>query len=272
MNWHYPGGLPVVARRDDILDALRHHDVVVVVSETGSGKTTQLPKMVAEVLREIYAEKMGLVGVTQPRRIAAVSVARRVAEELQVPLGGLVGYQVRFEEKLTPATRIKFMTDGILLAETQGDRLLKKYDAIILDEAHERSLNIDFLLGYLKELRKKRPRLKIVVSSATLDAGAFADFFHEEGEHVPIIEAEGRTYPVEELFLPPDREEELSTGFRRRILRVMCWFFCPAKKRSVNVRMPWKVDVIFAPRYCRCSRGSAWQINRGFLCRVVCDG
>ena len=239
MNWHYPGSLPVVARRDDILDALRHHDVVVVVSETGSGKTTQLPKMVAEVLGEIYADKMGLVGVTQPRRIAAVSVARRVAEELHVPLGGLVGYQVRFEEKISPATRIKFMTDGILLAETQGDRSLKKYDAIILDEAHERSLNIDFLLGYLKELRKQRPKLKIVVSSATLDAGAFVDFFHEEGQEVPIIEAEGRTYPVEELFLPPDGEEELP----QHVVRAVDWLSTEDPQGDVLVFLPGEKEI-----------------------------
>ena len=141
MRWNYPKDLPVVEHRAEILAAVAQHQVVVVVSETGSGKTTQLPKMVAEVL----GEQGGRIGCTQPRRIAAASVARRVAEELAVPLGGFVGYQVRFEERLSQDTRIKFMTDGILLAETQGDRNLRQYAALILDEAHERSLNIDFL-------------------------------------------------------------------------------------------------------------------------------
>ena len=172
-SWNYPQELPVVAHREEILAALREHRVVVVVSDTGSGKTTQLPKMVAEAL----GLEGGRVGCTQPRRIAAVSVAGRVAEELKVPMGGMVGYQVRFDEKLCKDTRIKFMTDGILLAETQGDPQLRQYGALILDEAHERSLNIDFLLGYLKNLLQTRADLKLVISSATLDAGSFAEFF-----------------------------------------------------------------------------------------------
>lgn len=281
MNWRYPEGLPVVSRRDEILQALRDHDVVVVVSETGSGKTTQLPKMVTEVLREIYADKMGLIGVTQPRRIAAVSVARRVAEELQLPLGGLVGYQVRFEEKTSAATRIKFMTDGILLAETQGDRSLKKYDAIILDEAHERSLNIDFLLGYLKELRRQRPSLKIVVSSATLDAGAFAEFFREDGQQVPIIEAEGRTYPVEEFFLPPEEEEELP----QQVARAVDWLsemdpvgdvlvFLPGEKEirecadALEGRRYFRTEIL--PLFARLSMGDQQRVfSPGSLRRVI---
>ena len=145
---NYPDALPVVAHREEIIAAIRSHPVVVIVSETGSGKTTQLPKMVVEAL----GDDPRRIGCTQPRRLAAASVARRVAEELNVPLGGYVGYQVRFEEKMSRDTRIKFMTDGILLAETQGDRTLRQYGALILDEAHERSLNIDFLLGYLKGL------------------------------------------------------------------------------------------------------------------------
>ena len=239
MNWFYPPELPVVGLREDILTALRHHDVLVVVSETGSGKTTQLPKMVTEVLREIYADQMGVIGVTQPRRIAAVSVAKRVAEELRQPLGGLVGYQVRFDEKISAQTRIKFMTDGILLAETQGDRLLKRYDAIVLDEAHERSLNIDFLLGYLKELRRERPSLKIVISSATLDAGAFADFFREEGQEVPIIQASGRTYPVEECFLPPDEEEDLP----QHVARAVDWLTDVDPVGDVLVFLPGEKEI-----------------------------
>lgn len=205
-NWHYPKELPVVEHREEILAALKQHQVVVVVSDTGSGKTTQLPKMVAEAL----GSAAGRIGCTQPRRIAASSVATRVAEELRVPLGNLVGYQVRFEDKTSKETRIKFMTDGILLAESQGDPMLKQYSALILDEAHERSLNIDFLLGYLKQVLAKRQDLKLVISSATLDAGSFATFFGSENHPAPVIEAPGRMFPVEEVFLAPKEDEELA--------------------------------------------------------------
>ncbi|MCX6873862.1 MAG: ATP-dependent RNA helicase HrpA [Verrucomicrobia bacterium] len=213
MQWNYPQDLPVVAHREEIIAAVTHHQVVVVVSETGSGKTTQLPKMMAEVL----GGNGGRIGCTQPRRIAAASVARRVAEELAVPLGSFVGYQVRFEERLSQQTRIKFMTDGILLAETQGDRNLKQYAALILDEAHERSLNIDFLIGYLKRLLARRRDLKLVISSATLDAGAFAEFFHEGGVPAPVIEAPGRLFPVAEFFLPPLEDEDLPQHVGRAV-------------------------------------------------------
>ena len=225
-NWNYPAELPVVERRDEIIAAIRTHQVVVVVSDTGSGKTTQLPKMVAEALAADgkigdSGNRKKLIGCTQPRRIAAVTVAKRVAEELAVPLGDFVGYQVRFDDRTSRETRIKFMTDGILLAETQGDVDLKRYDALILDEAHERSLNIDFLLGYLKRLLETRKDLRLVISSATLDAGAFADFFSgnvesregglkSELRHVPVIEAPGRMFPVEEFYLPGKDDEELS--------------------------------------------------------------
>jgi len=228
MKWNYPAELPVVGKREDIIEAIRGNQVVVVVSDTGSGKTTQLPKMVAEALasesRDQSPEtrkRMKLIGCTQPRRIAAVSVAKRVAEELRVELGGFVGYQVRFDDRTSRDTRIKFMTDGILLAETQGDRQLARYDALILDEAHERSLNIDFLLGYLKRLLERRPEMKLVISSATLDAGAFADFFRnsESGEEgkVPVIEAEGRMFPVTEFFLPGNDDEELAPHVGRGV-------------------------------------------------------
>ena len=216
---NFPEALPVVARRAEIVEAIRRHPVVVVVSETGSGKTTQLPKMVAEALERDFrsqspeSRRGGWIGCTQPRRIAAASVAERVAEELRMPLGGYVGYQVRFEDRTSRETRIKFMTDGILLAETQGDPDLRRYDALILDEAHERSLNVDFLLGYLKRLLERRPDLKLVISSATLDAGAFAAYFGD----CPVIEAEGRTFPVEERFLPPDGEEELVDQVARAV-------------------------------------------------------
>ncbi|QTN31082.1 ATP-dependent RNA helicase HrpA [Akkermansiaceae bacterium] len=232
-KWNYPAELPVVGKRADIIAAIRENQVVVVVSDTGSGKTTQLPKMVAEALDpggrdQGSGVRKRLIGCTQPRRIAAVSVAERVAEELGVAVGDFVGYQVRFDDRTSRATRIKFMTDGILLAETQGDRELARYDALILDEAHERSLNIDFLLGYLKRLLERRPDFKLVISSATLDAGAFAAFFESgdsgdriqetrEGRKraVPVIEAEGRMFPVTEFFLPGKDDEELAAHVGR---------------------------------------------------------
>ena len=213
MKWNYPPELPVVEHREEILAAIRAHPVVVVVSETGSGKTTQLPKMVAEAL----GIDGGRIGCTQPRRIAAASVSKRVAEELQVPLGDYVGYQVRFEDKTSRETRIKFMTDGILLAETQGDRDLQQYEALILDEAHERSLNIDFLLGYVKRLLDRRKDLKLVISSATLDAGAFAEFFSHNGAPAPVIVAPGRMFPVAEFFLPPFDDEDLPQHVARAV-------------------------------------------------------
>ena len=175
---------------------MRKSQVVVVVGETGSGKTTQLPKMALELSQELGQE--GRIGCTQPRRLAATSVARRVAEELKVELGKEVGWQVRFTEACSKETSVKFMTDGILLAETQGDGRLKQYDTIIIDEAHERSLNIDFLLGYLKRLVEKRKDLRVVISSATLDAGRFSEFFGK----CPVVQVEGRTFPVEDVFLP----------------------------------------------------------------------
>ena len=199
----YPEHLPVVERRDDILAALREHQVVVVAGETGSGKTTQLPKMCLELGRG----GAGQIGHTQPRRIAARSVAERIAEEMQVELGELVGYQVRFTDHSSDATRLKVMTDGILLAEMQRDRDLRRYDTIIIDEAHERSLNIDFILGYLKQLLPRRPDLKVVVTSATIDPARFAQHFatDERGRvvrEVPVIEVSGRTYPVEVRYRP----------------------------------------------------------------------
>ncbi|CAK0740565.1 ATP-dependent RNA helicase HrpA [Gammaproteobacteria bacterium] len=196
----YPDELPVSVRRADIAAALRDHQVVIVAGETGSGKTTQLPKICLELGRGVA----GLIGCTQPRRIAATSVATRVARELGGEVGGAVGYQVRFAEQLGPATYIKFMTDGILLAETQNDRGLYTYDTLIIDEAHERSLNIDFLLGYLKRLLPRRPELKVIVSSATLDTERFAAYFGD----APIVAVEGRTYPVEVRYRPPVDNED----------------------------------------------------------------
>ncbi len=200
----YPEDLPVVARRDEIARAIREHQVVIVCGETGSGKTTQLPKICLEIGRGVH----GLIGHTQPRRIAARTVAMRIAQELKSPLGHAVGYKVRFSDKLSQNSYIKLMTDGILLAETQGDRDLRAYDTLIIDEAHERSLNIDFLLGYLRRLMRRRPDLKIVVTSATIDAGRFANHFAVDGRPAPVIEVSGRTYPVELRYRPLADDEQ----------------------------------------------------------------
>ena len=195
--------LPVSARRDDIRAAIAQHPVVVVCGETGSGKTTQLPK----ILLEMGRGKAGRIGHTQPRRIAARSVAARVAEELGSELGALVGYKIRFHDKLRADSVIKLMTDGILLAETQGDPQLRQYDSIIVDEAHERSVNIDFLLGYLKKLLAKRTDLKVVVTSATIDAERFSRHFGG----APVIEVSGRLYPIEVRYRPVAGDEEDTT-------------------------------------------------------------
>ncbi|UTT61648.1 ATP-dependent RNA helicase HrpA [Microcella humidisoli] len=192
----YPPDLPVSQRRDDIAAAIRDNQVVIVAGETGSGKTTQLPKILLELGRERIAH-------TQPRRIAARTIAERVAEELGSELGGLVGYKVRFTDQVGRDTRVTLMTDGILLAALRGDRELKNYDAIIIDEAHERSLTIDFLLGYLKQLLPRRPELKLIITSATIDPESFARHFAAaDGSPAPIIEVSGRTFPVEIRYRP----------------------------------------------------------------------
>ncbi len=194
----FPPELPVSSRRDEIAQALLAHQVVIVSGETGSGKTTQLPKICLSIGRG----QKGLIGHTQPRRIAASSTAKRIAQELGTPPGMHVGYKVRFNDTLSAGAWIKLMTDGILLAETQGDPLLKAYDTIIIDEAHERSLNIDFLLGYLKQLLPKRPDLKVIITSATIDAERFARHFERDGKPAPVIEVSGRMYPVEVRYRP----------------------------------------------------------------------
>ncbi|HET8960041.1 ATP-dependent RNA helicase HrpA [Nocardioides sp.] len=205
MKISYPPQLPVSARREDLAAAIRDHQVVIVAGETGSGKTTQLPKICLELGRG----KDRLIGHTQPRRIAARSVAERIAEEMGTGLGELVGYQVRFTDSTSPATRLKVMTDGILLAELQRDRQLRRYDTIIIDEAHERSLNIDFLLGYLKRLLPRRPDLKLIITSATIDPERFAAHFAgRDGRPAPIIEVSGRTFPVEVRYRPLIEEPE----------------------------------------------------------------
>jgi ATP-dependent helicase HrpA len=196
----YPADLPITARREDILAAIRSSQVVILAGETGSGKTTQLPKMCLEVL----GDTRGVIGCTQPRRVAAMSVSKRVAEELDVRWGSEVGCKMRFSDDTSRDTRIKFMTDGILLAEIQSDPLLRSYSILILDEAHERSLNIDFLLGYLKTLLDKRPDLKLVVTSATIDTEAFSAHFG----NAPIIEVSGRLYPVDIRYQPVGDDDE----------------------------------------------------------------
>ena len=195
----FPAELPISARVIDIANAIDAHQVVIVAGETGSGKTTQLPKICLAMGRGVH----GQIGCTQPRRIAATRVAARVAQELQTELGDVVGYKVRFNDKVKPTSYVKFMTDGILLAEIQGDALLRGYDTIIIDEAHERSLNIDFLLGFLQRLLPRRPDLRVIVSSATLETERFAAFFGG----APVIEVSGRTYPVDVLYRPPRDDE-----------------------------------------------------------------
>lgn len=199
--------LPVSGKREEIARAIAENQVVIVCGETGSGKSTQLPKICLEMGRGIA----GLIGHTQPRRIAARSVATRIAEEVGSPLGREVGYKVRFSEALGPSTYIKLMTDGILLAESQGDPFFDQYDTIILDEAHERSLNIDFLIGYIKRLLPKRPDLRLIITSATIDAGRFAEHFATPTGPAPVIEVSGRTYPVDVLWRPlvPDENGDV---------------------------------------------------------------
>jgi ATP-dependent helicase HrpA len=189
----YPAQLPITARREDVRRAIRDHQAVVVAGETGSGKSTQLPKLCLELGRGTR----GMIGHTQPRRLAARTVAARIAEELGTAVGDLVGYKVRFSDQVGNRTLVKLMTDGILLAELQGDRLLRRYDTLIIDEAHERSLNIDFILGYLGELLPRRPDLKVVITSATIDTERFARHFD-----APVVEVSGRSYPVEVRYRP----------------------------------------------------------------------
>ncbi|HEX5542723.1 MAG TPA: ATP-dependent RNA helicase HrpA, partial [Micromonospora sp.] len=212
----YPPELPVSERRDDIATAIRDHQVVIVAGETGSGKTTQLPKICLELGRGVQ----GLIGHTQPRRLAARTVADRIAEELGTELGDVVGYKVRFTDQVSDDTLVKLMTDGILLAELQHDRMLRQYDTLIIDEAHERSLNIDFILGYLKQLLPRRPELKVIITSATIDPERFSRHFSD----APIVEVSGRTYPVEVRYRPlvEVAEEEEDGDIVRDQIQAIC--------------------------------------------------
>ncbi|MGH1373913.1 MAG: ATP-dependent RNA helicase HrpA [Cellvibrionaceae bacterium] len=210
----FPENLPVSGRREEISELIEKHQVVILAGETGSGKTTQLPKICLELGRGVH----GLIGHTQPRRIAARTVASRIAEELNTPLGQSVGYQVRFTDHTQDTSHIKLMTDGILLAEIQHDRLLTKYDTLIIDEAHERSLNIDFLLGYLKRLLPKRPDLKIIITSATIDLQRFSDHF----DGAPVIEVSGRTFPVDVHYRPmTDSEDDLYSAITDTVSEIL---------------------------------------------------
>lgn len=203
----FPESLPVSGKREEIERALAEHQVVIVCGETGSGKTTQLPK-IALAMGRGRANTGKLIGHTQPRRIAASSVAKRIADELKTPLGEIVGYKVRFQDRLQPGASVKLMTDGILLAETQTDPLLKAYDTLIIDEAHERSLNIDFLLGYLRQILPRRSDLKIIVTSATIDADRFAQHFASRHGPAPVIMVSGRLFPVEQRYRPFEDSRE----------------------------------------------------------------
>ena len=207
----FPESLPVSGKRDEITAAIAAHQVVIVCGETGSGKTTQLPKIALAMGRGKLNYPGGrgpLIGHTQPRRIAASSVAKRIAEELKTTLGDVVGYKVRFQDRLSRDASVKLMTDGILLAETQTDPLLKNYDTIIIDEAHERSLNIDFLLGYLRQLLPRRPDLKVIITSATIDAQRFADYFASSKGPAPVIMVSGRMFPVEQRYRPYEESRD----------------------------------------------------------------
>lgn len=230
-TFRYPD-LPISRHRQEIAQALKQSQAIVVVGETGSGKTTQLPKIALEAA----GNRRGRLGCTQPRRLAAVAVARRLAEEIGCEVGSYVGCQVRFNDHTSPETRLKLMTDGILLAETQNDRDLRQYHTIILDEAHERSLNIDFLLGYMKLLLARRRDLKLIISSATMDAGAFSDFFGG----APVINIEGRTFPVDMHYMPALHEEE---ELPQHVARAVQWLSEYDSRGDVLVFLPGEREI-----------------------------
>ncbi len=242
----FPDSLPVSARRAEIEEALRAHQVIIVCGETGSGKTTQLPKIALAMgrgrLNARPGERGRLIGHTQPRRIAASSVAKRIAQELNTPLGEVVGYKVRFQDRLSPGASVKLMTDGILLAETQTDPLLQAYDTLIIDEAHERSLNIDFLLGYLRQLLPRRPDLKVIVTSATIDAERFAKHFADaKGKDAPVLMVSGRTYPVEQRWRP--FEESRDHGLNEAIADGVDELWAGAAGGDILVFLPGEREI-----------------------------
>ena len=233
----YPPELPITARKDEIVAAIRAHQVIVIAGETGSGKTTQIPKMCLDAGLGIEAK----IGCTQPRRVAALSISRRIAEELNVTWGREVGCKIRFDDRSSPLTYIKMMTDGILLAETQGDPTLSEYNAIILDEAHERSLNIDFLLGHLKGLLSRRQDLKLIITSATIDTQAFSRHF----DNAPIIEVSGRLYPVEVVYQPLDAEseEQGEVSYVEAAVQAAERILCETPSGDLLIFMPGERDI-----------------------------
>ncbi|MGA2868527.1 MAG: DEAD/DEAH box helicase, partial [Verrucomicrobiota bacterium] len=233
----YPPDLPITARKDDIVAAIRANQVVVIAGETGSGKTTQIPKMCLEAGLGIEAK----IGCTQPRRVAALSISRRIADELNVNWGGAVGCKIRFDDRSSPQTYIKLMTDGILLAETQGDSSLSEYNCIIIDEAHERSLNIDFLLGHLKGLLARRQDLKLIITSATIDTATFSRAFND----APVIEVSGRLYPVEVVYAPFDEasEERGDVTYIDAAVRAAEQALCEPGQGDVLIFMPGERDI-----------------------------
>jgi ATP-dependent helicase HrpA len=247
----YPRELPITARADEIVAALRspRQRVVIISGETGCGKSTQIPKMCLEAGRGVA----GRVGVTQPRRLAAVTIAYRIAEELGESLGRSVGYKIRFQDRTARDGYIKVMTDGILLAETQGDRLLHEYDTIIIDEAHERSLNIDFLLGIMRKLLDERPELKLVITSATLDTEKFSKAFR----NAPIIEVSGRLYPVELEYRPPDKEEAEDKDYVDQAVEVVEYLRREKPPGDILVFMPTEQDIL---ETCRMLEGRKWPL------------
>ncbi len=235
MNLFYPDNLPIIDHKDIIIDAIVRHQVIVIAGDTGSGKTTQLPKMCLEALPE---NKL-LIGCTQPRRIAASTVATRVAEELG-EAGDTVGYKIRFHDYTTPTTKIKFMTDGVLLAETRRDRNLSQYGVLIIDEAHERSLNIDFLLGYIKQLLLRRPDLKVIITSATINTEAFSKHFN----NAPIITVSGRTYPVTVRYNPPETDSsDERDGQLEHCVQTICDLFANEPTGDILVFLPTERDI-----------------------------
>lgn len=249
----YDPELPITDRREEIIAALRDEQVVVVCGETGSGKSTQLPKMCLEA----GLGTAGLIGHTQPRRIAARSIAARLAEELGSAVGGSVGFKIRFTDTVRDETFVKLMTDGILLAETQQDRFLEQYDAIIIDEAHERSLNIDFLLGYLRRLLPKRRELRVIITSATIDAARFAEHFQTAGRPAPVLEVAGRTYPVETRYRPVADDEADDESLPRRIAAALDELYAEGPG-DVLVFLPTERDIRETARQLR-----GWSQQRG---------
>ena len=262
----YPAGLPISEKRGAIADTIRDHQVVVVSGETGSGKSTQLPK----ILLELGYGVRGTIAHTQPRRIAARTLASRVAEELGVPLGGSVGYAVRFNDKTGPLTHVRYLTDGLLLAELARDRDLLAYDAVVVDEAHERSLNIDFLLGYLKRLLPRRPDLKLIITSATIDTQRFADYFAQdvggEPRPAPVIEVSGRTHPVEIRYRPVGSDDGENQPEGPALERALCAALDEVAADTdgdVLVFMPTERDIALAAKALRGHAQHAPRLVRG---------